>query len=287
MLGLAKPAASSSAEWLVERLGAPERPTIDCRDVLIVVAHPDDETIALGGQLERMEGVRLLHVTDGAPMNMGEALACGFACREDYADARRKELAAAMAFAGVDPGALLSLSVPDQAVAHHMAEVVLQVAELFREERIRLVLTHAYEGGHPDHDATALVVHAACHSLTRNGFRAPEIVEFPLYHAENGCMVVQQFAPGSERESARTVSLDGAIAEAKQRLMTAYLTQRRMLSAFGQQVERFQPAAQYDFGELPNRGGLFYRNFDWGLRPEEWPQLVSNACRDLDLPLWL
>ncbi len=35
--------------------------------VMIVVAHPDDETIGLGAQLRRFEDALLVHVTDGAP----------------------------------------------------------------------------------------------------------------------------------------------------------------------------------------------------------------------------
>ena len=47
--------------------------------LMIVVAHPDDETIALGGQINRLRDALLLHVTDGAPRDGEDARHHGFA----------------------------------------------------------------------------------------------------------------------------------------------------------------------------------------------------------------
>lgn len=126
---------------------------IDASRVAIVVAHPDDETIGVGGQLARLDGITIVHVTDGAPRDLGDARARGFASAEAYAAARRRELEAAMALAGVPATALLTLDVPDQGAAFVMPGIAARLATLFAEREIELVLTHAYEGGHPDHDA--------------------------------------------------------------------------------------------------------------------------------------
>ena len=56
----------------------------------------------------------IIHVTDGAPRNLLDARALGFATREAYALARREELLAALALAGLDTVALYSLKVADQ-----------------------------------------------------------------------------------------------------------------------------------------------------------------------------
>ena len=56
---------------------------------MIVVAHPDDETIGLGAQLGRFEDALLVHLTDGAPRDGEDARNYGFASVADYAAARR------------------------------------------------------------------------------------------------------------------------------------------------------------------------------------------------------
>lgn len=73
--------------------------------VAVIVAHPDDETVGAGAHLARTReselGPTIIHVTDGAPRNMSDALAAGFTTREDYARARRRELLAALNLAGI------------------------------------------------------------------------------------------------------------------------------------------------------------------------------------------
>lgn len=48
--------------------------------------------------------------------------------------------------------------------------------------RPRRLVTHAYEGGHPDHDAAAFVARAALDLLRRSGRPAPRLLEMALYH---------------------------------------------------------------------------------------------------------
>ena len=51
-----------------------------------------------------------------------------------------------------------------------------------------VVLTHAYEGGHPDHDAVAFAVHRAARRTSA------AVVEMPFYHAGPDGVARQVFA---------------------------------------------------------------------------------------------
>jgi N-acetylglucosamine malate deacetylase 2 len=268
---------------LADRDGAP----FDCSDVVLVVAHPDDETIAMGGQLARLNGVLVLHTTDGAPAAMDDAHASGFASAAAYAAGRRRELEAALVQAGVGPEQLLLIGVQDQTARHRLPFLAREIAAQIEQRNIGTVVTHAYEGGHPDHDATAFAVRAAAAMLRRQDGRAPELIEFPLYRAQDGQMAWQEFRRANPAGRELTLHLDDAQFEAKRRMLMAHASQQRMLSSYSCRVERFRVAAAEDFGALPNGGELFYERWPWGGSGAEWLQLADQACHELGLPQWL
>src|ERR1044071_4721885 len=100
----------SPGERILAMLAARQRVT---ERVLIVAAHPDDETIGCGAQLWRFDDLLLVHVTDGAPRDGKDAAQYGFASVADYAAARRRELDAALA-AGEVTARRMHLDLPDQ-----------------------------------------------------------------------------------------------------------------------------------------------------------------------------
>jgi LmbE family N-acetylglucosaminyl deacetylase len=151
-----------------------------------------------------------------------------------------------------------------------------------RARETGLVFTHAYEGGHPDHDATTFAVHVAARLVARAGGIAPLVLEFPLYRAVDGSMAAQCFVPS---DAAREVALPlSPRSRARKRLMLAcHATQARTLARFSVEVERFRRAPAYDFTALPNDGVLYYERFDWGLDGREWIVLVKAALAAFDL----
>ncbi len=246
--------------------------------VVLIAAHPDDETIGAAGLLADMQDAYVVHITDGSPRNLSDARAAGFQTREEYARARRQELMAALEVAGIAPERTATLEVPDQEASLNLAFVSMWIAALLRDLHPAIVLTHPYEGGHPDHDATAFAVHAACARLAT----PPGVFEFTSYHArdngiETGCFLQN----GDGVEESR---LTGDSRERKQRMVDCFTTQLHLLRQFPIDVERYRQAPVYDFTEPPHQGKLFYENFSWGVDGELWRRLAKQAARALGTP---
>jgi N-acetylglucosamine malate deacetylase 2 len=247
----------------------------------LVVAHPDDETLGLGAQLPRLRGLTIVYVTDGAPRDAKDATAHGFAGREDYAAARLREVEAALAYAGIGPEALVNLDVPDQEASLRLPQITRSLADLFSERRIEIAFTHAYEGGHPDHDATAFAVHAACQLLSMTG-SGVGLVEMPFYRAEGTGWVRQSFI-ANRAHPELAIRLNEAQRGLKRRMIDAHETQCGTLAPFSLEWERFRAAPIYDFTVLPNGGDLLYERYPWGMTGARWRDLARQAIAVLRL----
>jgi LmbE family N-acetylglucosaminyl deacetylase len=241
--------------------------------VVVVVAHPDDETIAFGARLGRWQPRAVVVLTNGAPHDPWFARQAGFACRDHYARARLRELRSALAVAEIDAERLLALDIPDQDAVLHLSPLIARVAEVLRQTGATLVATHAYEGGHPDHDAAAVVVAAASASLPS----PPRIVEAALYHDAFVETVYGHFIPHARAGAVRALHATAEDLDRKRRMLACYATQREVWSRFDPKVERLRVAPPYDFALAPHAGRLHYERWGWPLDGGEFRAHVADA----------
>lgn len=244
--------------------------------LLIIVAHPDDEAIGAGGLLIRYPDATVAHLTDGGGVGEVTAIARGFHSRGEYAAARRAEVVTALSLAGIPASRVRSLNIPDGEAGDLLVEGCRAVMDVLDDVRPDVVLTHAYEGGHSDHDATAFAVHLAAGVLRREGGKAPLILELTSYHSEGGERVRGRFLP-RDGVSVREIVLDAQARSIKTGMFAAFSSQRDVVEKFSVDVERFRIAPRYLFTEAPHAGLLDYERLCQRITGQEWREKAARA----------
>lgn len=273
--------------------------------VLVVAAHPDDETIGCGGLLLGLSGrarAYVVHVTDGAPRDRRFVPQGVEASREGYASIRRAEVIKALSLAAIGKERLYSLGAIDQEASFELVRLVRALAELLLEIRPDFVVSHAYEGGHPDHDAASFVTHGAFASAAPRLLRAV-LVEMSSYHGEPGHLVTGRFLqrgdsqpPIDTRSAIEALtslrgedhdgieirfSLSPRLSEKKRSMLRCFETQRDILAPFGIESEMLRRAPRHDFSRPPHAGPLHYERLGWPMTGLRFRRRIEEARREL------
>jgi LmbE family N-acetylglucosaminyl deacetylase len=168
-------------------------------------------------------------------------------------------------------------------VVFQLSRLVRQMMRIFRSGGFTTVITHAYEGGHPDHDATALAVHGACQLLERQGVAAPAIVEMAGYHMCDGQMVYGDFMPHPEAGPVERFQLDPGEIVLKRAMLDCHQSQVAVLASFAATREAFRRAPSYNFLLPPSSQTLAYETFGWEINGQIWRRAAARAMHALDL----
>jgi LmbE family N-acetylglucosaminyl deacetylase len=226
---------------------------------LVMVAHPDDEILGCGILLQRIPKPTVVFCTDGAPRCLQYWAEYG--SREQYGEVRRQEARSALALAGIEDPVFLSegedgQQFVDQDLFLGIPKALCRILELIDIHHPTALLTHAYEGGHPDHDACSFVGHAAGQE------RGIPVWEFPLYHCnEAGEFRRQQFLVDDENELRLTPTEQEL--DRKRRMILLHASQKDMLAQFDPAIECFRPMPSYDYSAPPHGSTLNYEAWGW------------------------
>ena len=163
--------------------------------------------------------------------------------------------------------------------AYRLPEITLSLVREFATRGTRHVLTHSYEGGHPDHDAVAFSVHAAGAQSASRGSRI-DIIEMPFYRMGRTGRLFQSFTE-DEGYGHLGFRLTGHWLALKRKMMQCYPTQYPTIAMFSAGLEKFRLAPLHDFAKLPNAGKLFYETRPWGMTGARWLNLADRAINDL------
>lgn len=135
---------------------------------LFAFAHPDDD-VGIAGTMRML-------VRKGANVH------CVWATSGDYfgqGKKREAEIRHAMEILGLDQSHVHLLHFSDLSLVAKLSEATAAMTELIRTLKPDVVVSIAFEGGHPDHDSVNFL---AVEGATRAGLK-PDLFEYPLYNS--------------------------------------------------------------------------------------------------------
>lgn len=219
--------------------------------------------------LRNVPDVWIVHVTDGA-----ESLGA------EHAKRRRHEVASSLARGGIAPERLLpSLGFVDMWSVRSLEAMVSTLRTLIERIAPSWILTHPYEGGHPDHDAVAFAVRNVVDAL---GARAPLLWEAAGYHRGADRSLRRGEFVTDASEVTIEIPLSAEDLRQKDGMLACFESQPLLQLLLPFPTERFRPAPRYDFSQPP-AVPLHYEliSSSW-MDGAEWRSTVAAARAAID-----
>lgn len=194
--------------------------------LVVVAAHPDDETLGVGGLIAiaaaQGHNVDVILCSDGEASHPGSPTHSP----EQLSRIRRQEFAAALAaLEGMEgpehqsPGSVRTvvLGLPDGELAQHSERIASEIRNV--ATRRSTIAAPLREDGHPDHTAAATAAAQVAADI------GAALVEYPIWYWHWA-------SPASDTRwrTMRPLRLDEAAAQAKRRALEAYPSQTKPLS---------------------------------------------------------
>jgi LmbE family N-acetylglucosaminyl deacetylase len=222
--------------------GAPELTPPTAARVVVLAAHPDDETLGAGGLIALMAeagaDVHVIVASDGAashPHSPTKAPA-------ELALIRKGEVATAVRT--LAPEATVEfLDLPDGGLAGRIPEITSAVSAVARDDSV--IVAPWRHDRHPDHTACARAARLAAASST-------QLLEYPIWAWHWGSPVTELSSLDPEASDVRRLRLDDDLRERKQRAINAY----------GSQVLPLSPAAGDEPVLVPETLEYFARDYE-------------------------
>ncbi len=245
---------------------------------VILAAHPDDETIGAAATLMRCHDIFVVYLTDGAPSDP-RFWPAEQKSRAEYIRTRQTEAEAALAIAGISPQRIFCLGARDQEAIFEIIPRAREFCGLLLWARPEVVITHPYEGGHPDHDAAALLARLALDLPGQRSQPRPHLLEMTSYHARGSDLETGMFLHNHAGEEL-IIELSPEEIERKKNMIAAHRSQAAVLRNFPIQPERLRFAPEYDFGLPMHPGKLWYESQGWAMTGEHWRSLARRALAE-------
>ncbi len=209
---------------------------------MVIVAHPDDESIGAGFLMQSHSSMHVSFCTDGgAPIAQPVWQRIGLRTRNDYVAMRESEALEALkrSRSVCQPEFHRKL---DGSLYQALLETANELRHSINSFRPDFLLTHSYEHGHPDHDCCSFL------AAQLGAEFAIDVWEMPIYGWREAIEYVQEF-PADDSGAVRITPTSQQI-EVKRLMFDAHASQRRLgnLKMFDpDRPESFRPQPAYAF----------------------------------------